>query len=110
MVGVARWRPGGQVTQAHGAVERLLVAALCKVTQRERGHGAAEAAGLWSRRLSDERPPPERVRETLPCDTRFLRRIFLGAGGGGAALSANRGAGGALPRACRYRSYLRAVY
>lgn len=39
-----RRRPGGQVAQAHGAVERL-------VAQGERGHGAAAAAGSGSRRV-----------------------------------------------------------
>lgn len=66
---VARRWPGGQVAQAHGAVERL-------IAQSQRGHGAAAAAGRGSRRVECERPPTKRVRETLPCQRGFFPTVF----------------------------------
>ncbi|CAB3235382.1 unnamed protein product [Arctia plantaginis] len=103
---IARRWPGGQVTQAHGAVERL-------IAQSQRGHGAAAAAGRGSRRVECERPPTKRVRETLPCQRGFFPTDFLG--GGGARHTSNGGARPPPPRDCpppplRLYSYLRAVY
>lgn len=65
-----RRRPGGQLAQAHGAVERL-------VAQGQRGHGAAAAAGPGSRRLFDAsvRPPSASVRHCR-ASAAFFRRFF----------------------------------
>lgn len=73
-----RRRPGGQVAQAHRAVERL-------VAQGQRGHGAAAAAGRGSRRLSGAsvRPQSASLRHCRAIAA-FFRRFFFGAGGGGA--------------------------
>lgn len=65
-----RRRPGGQLAQAHGAVERL-------VAQGQRGHGAAAAAGPGSRRLfgASVRPPSASVRHCR-ASAAFFRRFF----------------------------------
>lgn len=80
MVARLAWRPGWQVAQAHGAVERL-------VAQSQRGHGAAAAAVLGSRRLSGAsvRPPSASVRHCRASAAFFLRFFCqrAGAGGGG---------------------------
>lgn len=92
-----RRRPGGQVAQAHGAVERL-------VAQSQRGHGAAAAAGPGSRRLSGASVRPlsasvRHCRATLAFFQRFFARV-RGAGAGGGPGPAN----GCDPPAPRPRS------
>lgn len=71
-----RGRPGRQVAQAHGAVERLVAG--------QRGHGAG--AGRGSRRGgacgARERPPTERVGEALPRGARFFPDVFFSRGRG----------------------------
>lgn len=75
-----RRRPGGQVAQAHRAVERL-------VAQGQRGHGAAAAAGRGSRRLSGAsvRPPSASVRHCRAAAA-FFRGFFSARAGAGRPL------------------------
>lgn len=94
--------PGRQLAQAHGAVQRLLVAAGVQVAQCERGH-AARARG-------DVRPPSASERHCRRRPALFATR-FLSAGGGGAAQRQSRPASARPPRtALIYVPYIKRVF